>query len=108
MLRKSLKAHPSKRQEAGSLPVVKLGSNNAGENEMAEVDGGQYDPYEPLASPSDIFQLHYARESFNRPYGRVGNAQFARAARPSSTIRPANLRYQTTRAGVSSESCSSA
>jgi hypothetical protein len=42
MLRKSLKAHPSKRHEAGSPPVVKLGSKNAGENEMAEADGDQY------------------------------------------------------------------
>jgi hypothetical protein len=42
MLRKSLKVHPSKRHEAGSLPVVKLGSKNAGENEMPEVDGDQY------------------------------------------------------------------
>jgi len=39
MLRKSLKAYPSKRHEIGSLPVVKLGSKNAGKNEMAEVDG---------------------------------------------------------------------
>jgi len=42
MLRKSLKVHPSKRHEAGSLPVVKLGSKNAGENEMPEIDGDQY------------------------------------------------------------------
>ena len=42
MLRKSLKAHPSKRHEIGSLPVVKPGSKNAGENEMLEVDGDQY------------------------------------------------------------------
>ena len=42
MLRKSLKAHPSKRHKAGSLPVVKLGSKNAGENEIAEVDCNQY------------------------------------------------------------------
>ena len=42
MPRKSLKAHPSKRHEIGSLPVVKPGSKNAGENEMAEVDCDQY------------------------------------------------------------------
>ena len=42
MLRRGFQAHPSKRHEAGSLPVVKLGSKNAGQNEMPEVDGDQY------------------------------------------------------------------